>query len=477
MDTQPLLQIKQFRQELYRHLGARADATLDLIDALSTNTTARSVVELSLNPLFRRGYSSLHDAVDTLFQASSARWAGPQRSTLEQADSRLIGAYLPRPVQRPFWLIGQDATSYSRLYASTLTDRGFVYQPNVVKRNAPVTLGHQYELLAVLPEHAAGAPAWVVPLGLQRIPTSKTELQVGAAMLLAVMQDSALPFHTDLTVNVADAKYSVAAFLGRVAQQANLVVVTRSRGNRVFYRPAAESVGLGHPTWYGQRFALREPDTQGVPDRTAQFTRHGKRGQVYTVVVEAWDNLLMRGQRDCPMQTHPFTLARVRLLDAQGKAVFARDLWLIVLGQRRGELSLLDIAQAYQQRYDLEHFFRFGKQHLLLDGYQTPCTEHEENWVRVVKLSYVNLWLLSPLVESLPRPWEIYLPKPSATQATPALTLRGAERVIRQIGTPAQPPKPRGKSPGRCRGATLPRRKRLPVVKKAKRSKKTPKPT
>ncbi len=36
---------------------------MDLVDALSSNTTAQSVVELSLNPAFRRGYSALYKAV------------------------------------------------------------------------------------------------------------------------------------------------------------------------------------------------------------------------------------------------------------------------------------------------------------------------------------------------------------------------------------------------------------------------------
>ena len=48
-------------------------------------------------------------------------------------------------------------------------------------------------------------------------------------------------------------------------------------------------------------------------------------------------------------------------------------------GERRIELSLLDIYEAYLQRYDLEHFFRFGKQKLLLDKFQTPDDQHEEH--------------------------------------------------------------------------------------------------
>ncbi len=55
-----------FRQRLYDALVYRADALFNLLDSLSGNTTAQSVVELSLNAPFTRQYSSLHDGVDNL---------------------------------------------------------------------------------------------------------------------------------------------------------------------------------------------------------------------------------------------------------------------------------------------------------------------------------------------------------------------------------------------------------------------------
>ena len=45
-----LEQLKQFRQQLYSSLAYRGDTIMDLLDALSSNTTAKSAVELSLNP-------------------------------------------------------------------------------------------------------------------------------------------------------------------------------------------------------------------------------------------------------------------------------------------------------------------------------------------------------------------------------------------------------------------------------------------
>ena len=54
---------QRFRHKLYTILPNRRDSLMDLLDALSSNQTARSPVELSLNPLFRRNYSALYKAV------------------------------------------------------------------------------------------------------------------------------------------------------------------------------------------------------------------------------------------------------------------------------------------------------------------------------------------------------------------------------------------------------------------------------
>jgi len=166
------------------------------------------------------------------------------------------------------------------------------------------------------------------------------------------------------------------------------------------------------------------------------------------------------------MRQHPFTLVKIRWYNQKGEALFQKPLWLIVMGERHMELSLLDIYQAYLQRYDLEHFFRFGKQKLLLDKFQTPDEKHEEHWWRLVALAYLQLWAAKEMASDLPRPWERYLPSAPDKQPTPAMVLRDMSRIIRQIGTPAPAPKPRGKSPGRRKGLKLIARVRQPVMKK-----------
>ena len=205
-----------------------------------------------------------------------------------------------------------------------------------------------------------------------------------------------------------------------------------------------------------------------MPDEVAATTFTSQRKVTYRVEMQAWHNLLMRGKKGIPMHQHPFSLVKIRWYNPQGEVLFQKPLWLIVMGDRRAELTLLDIHQAYLQRYDLEHFFRFGKQKLLLDKFQTPDEKHEENWWRLVSLAYLQLWAAKELVSQLPRPWERYLPSVVNKLVTPAAAQRDMGRIIRQMGTPSPAPKPRGISPGRPKGMVLVPRIRYAVVKKTK---------
>lgn len=472
METQEAIsQLQRWREELYHLLPARRDALLDLLDALCGSPYARSVIELSLSPLFRRGYSSVTDAIAAFFQASDPEKAAEERRAWEKQLARLVGRYLPVPQERKFWLFGTDVVPFPRPFALTLADRSFIHQPNPVAGNKPVTIGHSYSVTAFLPEkQRPDDPPWVLPLLARRVQSTEKATVVGAEQIALLLDDEQQPFHTRLCVHVTDSTYSAVEYLGRVAHHRNLVSVTRVPENRVFYRQFPIQAGNsspGHPRWYGERFDLKDCTTWGAPDETAETTLITKRGRTYRVALQAWHNLLMRGKRDLLMHLHPFTLIRAIVLDEQGQRVFKRTLWLIVLGERRGEVSLVEAWEAYGQRFDLEHYFRFGKQRLLLAAYQTPDVEHEENWVGIVALASVQLWLGCELAGLRLRSWERYLPQRAAGVASPSQVQRDWECIIRQIGTPAQAPKRRGKSPGRAKGVRLTRRSRRAVVKKA----------
>jgi hypothetical protein len=460
--------------------GNRADALLDLLDALCGSPGARSVVELSLSPLFRRAWESVPDALDEFFRAEDPSQAVVERREWEEQIGRLVGRYLPRPQGRKFWLVGTDSVSVSRPYARTLADRSFVYQANPVGSNAPVTIGHRYSVGALLPEpEQPGDPPWVIPLPCRRVSSDEKAVVVGAEQFVGLLGDAQQPFHGELCVQGADSEDSQAAYLGRVGGQPNGVQVVRVAGNRVFYRAVPPPPGkrpAWHPTWYGDRFDLKEARTWGAPEEVATTTWTTKRGRRLQVQLQGWTNLLMQGKRGLPMHRYPFTLIRGEVWDEQGQPVYPRALWLLVLGERRGEVSLLEAWESYRQRFDLEHYFRLGKQRLLLASYQTPVGEHEENWRLLVQLAMVQLWLGRDLAGMPLRPWEKSLLARPPQAASPSQVQRDWERIIRLVGTPAQAPPPRGKSPGRSPGVSPGRRPHLKVVKKTSRKGVAPAP-
>ena len=425
---------------------------MDLVDALSSNTQAHSVVELSLNPCFRRDYNSLFKSLHEY-----------QSYWVHQNLAQLAAPYLPQPQKREFWLFGVDVTACSRPYAKKLADKSYVYQPNPIRTNKPVTVGHEYSSVCLLPERATQSPNWVIPLSNRRVVKWDDKEKVGAEQIRLLLEDTTLPFYQQFCVEVADSSYSKPDYLLAQQTQTNLVSIVRVRSNHIFYRQPLMTVkvGRGHPTWYGPRFALKNPATWSTPDLQATTTFNRLKNQVYQVKIEAWDNLLLRGGRQphgLSMHSYPLRLVRINFKRDNGEPVYAHPLWLIVSGVRCQKLKLEEIASAYQQRYDMEHFFRFGKQRMLLTHYQTPEVGHEQNWWQLVHLAYLQLWVAQQYAICQPRPWERYLPQMQQKSPSPAMVQRNFGAIIRQFGTPACVPKRRGYSPGRLKGKVPPLR-------------------
>jgi hypothetical protein len=158
-------------------------------------------------------------------------------------------------------------------------------------------------------------------------------------------------------------------------------------------------------------------------------------------------------------------------IQQDGTALYKKPLWLMVTGARRQELSLAEIADSYFRRFDIEHFFRFGKQKLLLDRFQTPDARHEENWWWICIFSYIMLYHTRLLANQVKHPWERRPKKLESIKIlTPSQVQRDYERIIKGIGTPASAPKPRGNSSGRREGTRVACRKDCPIVKKAELS-------
>ena len=471
--NQSVRDFETWRSQLYQVLGSRRSSVMELLDSLSSNCQASSVAELSLNPLFRRDYNSLYKGIQDFLPP-------PNYPNYEQAvDSlfSLVSAAVPPPELRQFYLFGVDVTPYPRPYSATLSDKTYIYQPNAIKGNKPINIGHAYSVVAALPERGeTGNVPWTIPLSGQRVSSGEKDISVAQKQLKTILNHSSVPWKDKLAVVVADSLYSQRSFLGEQVKSEHLVTISRLRSNRVFYRqfiPSSKKAkSVGHPRWYGDKFDLKDETTWFEPDEVIHSSFTTKRGRELNLKISGWNQLLMKGTKNYKMHKHPFRLLQVVVSDDHGKTIW-KPMWLIVIGSRRHELSLNECHQAYGQRYNLEHLFRFGKQKLLMRAYSTPEVNHEENWFQLTLLSYINLWKARKLATVLPRPWEHYLSPTEAVKITPSLVQRDFYRIISQLGTPSLSPKRRGYSPGRIKGEKkVPRTRHQTIKKQPKRKKK-----
>jgi hypothetical protein len=457
--------LTQFRDRLYRSLPGRGDAAMDLIDALSGNQNARSVVELSMNPAFRRKWPSVSRTIDRFFTPSAALLEYGERTKLERRLRRATKDLLEQPRHRQFWLFGVDGTPNSRPHARCLEDRSWVHQCDPIGWGAPVTIGHQYSLAVAFPERSRREdPAWVLPLSSRRVPSHKTANEVGQEQIRAIIDDPKAPWYEEPAVVLGDSAYSSLPFLGPLGGFENLVVLARVRSNRVFYKPPDPTTRC----WFGPAFRLADPTTWTEPAETSRFcyvTRGGKRIEAR---VQRFTDLRMRGTRQWKMHQRPFDLLRVVFHDEQGQLLPGRPMWLMIEGAIRATIRTDQALAAYLQRFDQEHFHRFCRQRLLFDAYQTPETEHEENWIMLNGLAYSQLFAARHLASALPRPWEPQVDVEPTVPLSPSLVQRDFPRLLRQLGTPARPPKPRNLNPGRRQGERQGLRPRRKVVRKAK---------
>ena len=118
-----------YRHNLYHSCFTRAaDALFDLADALLTDVSARSFIELSQAASFRRGWPCLYEALE------DGRIDRPALIHLfiDLLPQRLVGTRL---------VLGLDTSSILRPEADTSKDRTLVYRSNLPSDATPVGPG------------------------------------------------------------------------------------------------------------------------------------------------------------------------------------------------------------------------------------------------------------------------------------------------------------------------------------------------
>jgi hypothetical protein len=421
-----------FRQAIYQSgFTKRRDAQFELLDALLLTGPVRSFPELSCTPVFRRRWPSVYAALDDGRQNTD--W---------------LRHYLAQHVpSKAILVFALDGTNWPRPDAPTLPDRQYIYQPSAAVEGGAVVVGHAYSLLAWVAEPHS---AWALPVDVERIASTQTAISCGIAQVKRLCTERQAQLADCLHIIAADGKYGTHHFL-RPLRDERCGVLVRLRKDRVLYQPPPAYGGFGRPRLHGVRFAFKEPESWGEPDER-YICSDPDWGQVE---VQCWQALHAR-----PAADTPFTALRIQVHSERDKP--PEPLWL---GWQGPDLSAARLWQAYQMRWPVEPSIRTRKQQL---HWTVPAFQHleaSERWTMLVSLAQWMLYLARPLVQDQPLPWQA--PQPLGT---PGRVQRGFGVLFAQIGTPALPPKPRGKSAGWPQGRKRRPPDRHPVVKKTTRS-------
>lgn len=477
----------KFCQNLLSVFDNKAKAIVNLIVALAANTGAKSVTELSLNPVYKYQYSSISDAIDAIFKpvnnnADSMELLS-ERLKFDKKIRSVFKDFLPPLWKGKYRLLNNDVTPIVRPYSPTIKDRGFVHiSNNVIQNNKPISIGVNLSTIGLCA--AENGTSWNLPVSMLKVPIDMRPNELAAKQLMAIVQDDEL-FANEKIITTSDSAYCNPKFTLPTYELDNLVNIVRIAGHRnVFHQFTGEQKsGRGRRKEYGDVFKLNNPKTHSTPDETAEFEVVLKRKKrKCKVVARRYNDMLIRGTRKHKTSDKPFDLIAFDVYDLQtGEKIFKRTLWLTVWGQNRRELSIEDIYEAFRLRFDIEFFFRFGKQNLLLDSYQTSDICHQENWFEIVKLAYWLLYLSRDQGENQIRKWEKYLPQYNNQDVkeldikqikTPTQTQRAMSGIISDFAKKHLIPKTRNNKSGRKKGQKQKPKERFKVVKKGKRRKK-----
>lgn len=484
-----------FCRSILRLGVGKSKALANLVMALASNRHFNSVTDLSRSECYHYQYSSICDSIHGLYRCSKEEIEQGEyfesRRYLEQALLSLKSDYFADKFDDTFYLLNTDATSIVRPHSPTLEDRGYVHVPNErVKGNRPVDIGHEYSVIGLSarrPLYGAVEPAWNLPVSTRRVSTDVVRGTFTAQQVMDLLNSKRSPLYKELVVNALDRQYGTPEYVTGTHSNGQLINIIRLKNNRNVWRQlSAEQVQerrqnnedqRGANAVYGKQYKLTQSDKWGIePDEQVEFGVQLGSGRRAIVRMEGYNNMMIRSKRGKSMKDKPFRLISVQLIDPlTNQPLFKRKMWLAIWGDKRMQLTLEQIYWSYHNRFDIEHYFRFGKQRLLMNSYQTPDLEHQDNWIKIVGLAYWLLWVARKEAQPCVYKWQKYdpyyknrvkynlLPTPSEVQ-------RQLPSIILSFEQDPFIPKLKIKSEGRKTGQLQTKRERYKVVYKGKKN-------
>ncbi len=433
-----------FRHALYACFERRADALMELTDALLTAGPVLSPVHLSQEAVHRRGWGSLYAALT--------------EGRLNSSAVRTLLVQHPRAEDQPIDAV--DCSVWTRCAAATSPQRGYYYHSSRHSGGVPVVAGWSYQWINQL---SFRRDSWTAPVDVQRVPRAADVNTVAATQIKALL--ARLPAGRPVPLFVFDAgddPVQLALDLDGVA----VATLVRLRKDRCVYAdPDPATVArTGRPPRHGHTFDGACPTTWPVPsaDLRTEDPHYG------AVRVRAWAGLHPKQQNHAARgtrTTRPVVRGALILVEVSRLPGPSRPwqlLWLWWSGPGTPDLDV--VWRAYIRRFDQEHTVRFLKQVL---NWTVPRVRHPaqaDRWTWLVVAAYTHLRLAHAYVQDQRLPWE----RPRREHPlSPYRVRRAFSALLLIVGTPANAPKPCGRSPGRpkgCRSAPAPRH---PPLKKS----------
>ncbi len=429
-----LTTLQEFRQEIYSSFERAGDGLFNTVDALMSESQAQSFPELSLSAFFPRSWSSLYKA----FKRGKIK-----RERLQDVFIK----YLPPIYLEGRIIIGIDASQIERPFSSTSPDRTAMPMHNIPhakpKKSTAITFGWKYSTVTILPKKTS---SWTMILDQQRIPSDKTDIQVALEQIKEIV-----PKLPKRPLILLDRGYVSVWFWCQISTLA-IDILGRLKSNQCFYRIAPEHTGKkGAPRKDGAKLKLNDPSTHIDPDRTYELIN--EKGD--TVSIRCWKQMHVKDARYLNL-----TIIQVIRPFAKNSQRDPRISWFVYIGQDPQD-AIAQVALLYCLRFGQEHGYRFGKQALLWTEPRLQTPAQFDLWTHIVAIAHNQLVIARDFIPALLRPWENKHRTP-----TPQNVRRGLATILSQLGSPAHPPQPRGKSKGRTFGTKLRKRMRFPVVRK-----------
>ena len=419
--------LKHIRQQVYDCFERGADALFNLADALLSESQAQSLPELSVSPFFERQWPSVYEALED------------GRINVEQVRALWVNVLLAEHAENDLIWMAVDGSNLARPDAPTSADRTIIHLPNLPLVDKPISIGWTFSTVVLVPEQAS---SWTPILDQQRISSEQTAIEVAIAQLQALKP----LLGKRRVIILADRWYGTPEFL-RACHDLGYSVLIRLKSNRKLYRVPVRRYKRGAPPKDGPLFQGKRPETHGSADEV--WSEEPPEGR--PVHISRWNHLHFQQDRSLDL-----SVIRVEREAAKGTKRDPRVSWFVMLD---AIIPLSQVAPQYRRRFSQEHNYRFLKQELLWTRVHVRKPAQFERWSWLVVLVFNQLYLARELGQALHRPWES-----TDRPVTPQQVRRVMPMILLQVGTPARPCQPRGKSPGRAKGFRPAPAPRFPVV-------------